>query len=148
MFLRGGLLLLVADSPQRTLMYKGKHPNKSTRFPCIYCMVEQAQEEAEGEDGTDPGGALGDPLYDIESNARTRGGVLAGRRRLWDMKDQASAQAKMSTELGVVAPASSDERWLLYDVMDIVPGRTMPVEILHADALVSALSDIDQQVVP
>lgn len=131
-FFRGGLLLLVADSPQRATMCKSKHPNNSSKFPCVYCMVEQKQ----GSD--DEGGPLGDPQFDIEAHARTRGQMLEGREKLSALAPNPNAQAKLSKDLGIVAPLPNED-WLLYDVMDCIPARMTPVEILHADSLASVV---------
>lgn len=128
MFLRGGLLLLVADSPQRALMCFVKHPNFFSRFPCVYCKVEQ--------DCTKPeGGDLGDQLYDIVGNRRRRGLMMAGRNQLESLASNPAQQETLSTELGIVE-ADPDDVWHLFDVMDIVPSAVTPVESLHADALV------------
>ncbi|CAN0272996.1 unnamed protein product [Ectocarpus sp. 6 AP-2014] len=125
-FLRGGLLLLVADSPPRALMCYCKHPNSFSRFPCIYCMVEQTQDNE--------GGDLGDQLYDIVANRRTRGLMLEGRSQLEALASNPVQQGQLSSTLGVVAPQEGDV-WLLFEACDIVPSRVTPVESFHADAL-------------
>lgn len=128
-FVRGGLLLLVADSPQRAQVLFCKHPNGSTRHPCPYCTVEQSE--------LDEGGELGDPQYDIDVNRRTRRQMDEGRRELEALASDPAAQTKRSMELGVVPPDSNAMPRPLFDWMDIDPLRHVPVERLHADALVS-----------
>ncbi|CAN0204362.1 unnamed protein product, partial [Scytosiphon promiscuus] len=126
-FLRGGLLLLVADSPQRALMCFVKHPNIFSRFPCVYCMVEHNTKEAEG-------GDLGNQLFDVVAHRRTRGLMMEGRKRLESLAFNPKQQETVSTELGIVEPKPGDV-WHLFDVMDIVPSAATPAESLHADAL-------------
>lgn len=128
-FLRGGLLLLVADSPQRAQVLFCKHPNRSTKHPCPYCTVEQSELE--------DGGELGDPQFDIDANRRTRGHMDDGRQELEDLAPNPAAQAKRSMELGLVSPDSNGMQRPLFDLMDIDALRHVPVERLHADALVS-----------
>lgn len=127
-FFRGGLLLLVADSPQRALMCYCKHPNSSSKFPCIYCMVMQTPDN--------DGGPLGDSEFDIVANKRTRGLIREGREKLSALSGSAVAQAELSKDLGIVAPLSSDDKMVLDDSMDCDPLRMTPCEILHADSLV------------
>ncbi|CAB1115463.1 unnamed protein product [Ectocarpus sp. CCAP 1310/34] len=110
-FLRGGLLVLVADSPQRALMCYCKHPNSFSRR-----------------------GPVGDQLYDIVTNRRTRGLMLEERSKLEALASNPVRQGHLSSALGVVAPQEGDV-WPLFEAMDIVPSRVTPVESLHADAL-------------
>ena len=130
MFVRGGISLVVADSPQRALMLYCKHPNRSTLHPCPYCHVDQPHEDPEG-------GSLGDSTYDIKKNARTRGQILEARRELGAMSGK--AQSDRSMVLGVLAPDEAHPVWPLYDLVKIDPLKACPVESLHADALVSAV---------
>lgn len=129
MFLRGGILIGIGDSPQRSALVHCKHPNNSTMHPCPYCMVEQSQE--------DNGGELGDAYYDIDQHRRTNGTMNSGRRELEDMGGSAAAKNERSMELGIVPPGPNDAVWGFYDRLDCEPLRTWPVESLHADALVS-----------
>ncbi|CAN0301776.1 unnamed protein product [Ectocarpus sp. 6 AP-2014] len=125
-FVRGGVLLIVADSPQRALILYCKHPNASTLHPCPYCLVGQF-----GDDG----GELGSPKYDIESNRRTRGQILRGRRTLAELAPTPAAQATASKELGVAVPVPEQPIWPLHDIVKIDALKATPVESLHADAL-------------
>lgn len=128
-FLRGGLLIVIADSPQRALMLHCKHPNHSTKHPCPYCMVEQTTENE--------GGELGDHTYDIVLNRRSNGTQGNGRRELEGMVGNPGAQNERGKELGIIPPGTNDTVWGLYDRLACEPLRTVPVESLHADALVS-----------
>lgn len=129
-FVRGGMLLIVADSPERALLLYCKHPNASTLHPCPYCLVDQV--------GTD-GGNLGDRLYDILANRRTRGQILRARRELAGLASRPTAQAEKSKELGVVAPDKNQPVWPLHDIPRIDALKACPVESLHACALVRLL---------
>lgn len=104
-----------------------KHPNSFSMFPCIFCMVEQTQDNE--------GGDLGDQLYDIVANRRARGLIPEGRSKLEALASDPVQQGQLSSALGVVAPREGDV-WLLFEALDIVPTRVTPVESLHADALV------------
>ncbi|CAM9711111.1 unnamed protein product [Laminaria digitata] len=126
-FLRGGILIGICDSPQRAVMLHCKHPNNSTRHPCPYCMVEQSQENE--------GGELGDHLYDIHRNRRSNGTMDDGRCELKGMEGNAGAKNERSMELDIIPPGPNATVWGLYDRLECEPSRTWPVESLHADAL-------------
>lgn len=132
-FVRGGISLIVADSPKRALMLYCKHPNRKTLHPCPYCLVDQPYDDPEG-------GSLRDANYDIIATRRTRGQVLEGRRELEGIAS-AKAQSDRSMELGVVAPDVAHPVMPLYDLVKIDPLKTCTVESLHVDALVSVLSN-------
>jgi len=126
-FVRGGILLIVADSPERALLLYCKHPNSSSLHPCPYCLVDQL-----GPDG----GNLGERLFDIVGKRRMRGQILRGRRELSGLTDQKSAQVARSKALGVVAPDAEQPVWPLHDILRIDALKACPPESLHADALV------------
>lgn len=127
-FVRGGILLIVADSPERALLLYCKHPNSSSLHPCPYCLVDQV-----GPDG----GNLGERLFDILGRRRTRGQILRGRRELAGLASRKGAQVARSTELGVVAPVPEQAIWPAHDILRIDALKACPPESLHACALVS-----------
>lgn len=148
-FVRGSLLLLVADSPHRAQVLFCKAPNGSTRHPCPYCSVEQSAVVVGAAAGVAPdeddepdeveGGELGDPQYDIFANRRTKEHLEEGRLELQALAAQPTTQNRRSMELGMVAPGAPDEQRPLFDMLDLDPLRHVPVEILHADALVRTI---------
>lgn len=130
-FLRGSLLMLVADSPRRALVLCEKHPTSFSLHPCPYCMVSQTDDQVDG-------GGLGDPQFDrsISENRRTLGQIKDGWRRLHDLQDEPAAQRDLSRDLGLVIDDAKRGR-PLYDKLSLNPIMHVPVERLHADALVS-----------
>ena len=133
-FVRGGLLLVVADSPQRALMLYCKHPNSSSLHPCPYCNLIQT--------GTD-GGDLGDADYNTTNSKRTIGQIMRARRELRGIASTPSAQTTRSMHLGVVAPDPNQTVWPLHDLIRSDALKACPVESLHADALVSYSLEVE-----
>ena len=132
-FARGELLLLVADSPQRAVYLYCKHPNRSSKRPCTYCKVTQTR--------ADDGGQLGNPKYDITKNRRTREQLDVGRRKLSALSHGSHEAKALSIKLGIVEGRADGMLGPLFDLMDLdQPQRHVPVESLHADALVISAS--------
>lgn len=133
-FFRGGPLTWVSDSPQRAKLLYCKHPNNSTKLPCPYCKAGQ-------DDDLPTCGDLGNAKYDVEVNKRTWGEAQDGWRELQAMgPNPNNERTKRSAELGMVAPTRVSDGVLgrpLWDKVSINPARHVPVESLHADALVS-----------
>ena len=126
-FVRGGLQLLVSDSPQRALILHSKAPNNSTLKPCPDCWVTQT-----GEDGGD----LGNPFCGAHLKRRLRAQVEDCFKELHQLPSGSSAAVKMSTKLGVNAP-DSDLPSPMYEVMTVgEPARTATADILHVDGQV------------
>lgn len=82
----------------------------------------------------DESSSLGDPQYDIDAHRRTLGEMKDGWKELERTEGNAASQ-KLSTELGLVADSAGRGR-PLYDKLAINPILHVPVERLHADALV------------
>ena len=123
---------MVGDAPQRAALLYIKHANNKTLHPCTLCNVTQSQEE------TEVGGDLGKRHYDILGNRRTRGQILAGRRRIRDKGIGTSAAAVLSRELGLIQPADPQEPSALYDLVSLhQPMETCGPELLHLNHIVS-----------
>ena len=121
----------VSDSPQRAKILGCKHPNNYTKLPCPYCKAKQV-------DGHPTFGDLGNSKYNIERNRRTYGEAREGWKELGDLEANSTEQKQRATELGMLAPTSiTGGGRPLFDKMQIDPARHVPVESLHADALVS-----------
>lgn len=135
-FVRGGPLLWVSDSPQRAKVLGCKHPNNSTKHPCPYCKAKQV-------DNHPTFGDLGNSKYNVQSNARSYGESQEGWKELQCLELNLNEQTKRSQELGMVAPTSisgGDLGRPLFEKMRIDARRHVPVESLHADALVRRLN--------
>ncbi|CAB1117082.1 unnamed protein product [Ectocarpus sp. CCAP 1310/34] len=130
-FLRGGPLTWVSDSPQRAKPLYCKHPNNSTKLPCPYCKAEQ-------DERLPTCGDLGNARYDVEANRRTWGEAQDGWRELQGLDLAPNEQTKRSAELEIVAPTGVSGGVLgrpLWDKAFVNPARHVPVESLHAYAL-------------
>lgn len=122
----------MSDSPQRAKILGCKHANNSTKLPCPYCKAKQV-------DGHPTFGDLGNRKYNVKRNARTYGEAQEGWQELRDLESNLNEQTKRSQELGMVAPTSISSGILgrpLFEKMQIDARRHVPVESLHADALV------------
>ncbi|CAB1102335.1 unnamed protein product [Ectocarpus sp. CCAP 1310/34] len=107
-FLRGGPLTWVSDSPQRAKLLYCKHPNNSTKLPCPYCKFDQ-------DERLPTCGDLGNARHDVEANRRTWGEAQDGWRELQALDLAPNEQTKRSAELGIwrlreLAAVSSDAR--------------------------------------
>lgn len=127
----------VSDSPQRAKILYCKHPNNYTKLPCPYCKAKQISSHPTG-------GDLGDPNYNVERNARTYGEAQEGWEELRRLGSNPNEQKKRSMQLGMAAPTSISGGPLgrpLFYKMQIDPRRQVPVESLHADALLRRFPD-------
>lgn len=131
-FVRGGLLLLVSDSPQRALILHSKAGNNSTLKPCPDCWVTQT-----GPDG----GELGNPFSEARLSRRKRSDVEGLFEELGRLPPGSSEAVRKSTELGV-NPLNRDMASPMFEVMTIgEPSRAATADILHVDGQVR--NDID-----
>lgn len=131
-FVRGGILLVTADSPQRAVLLCAKCPNASTRRPCSQCLLKQS------EDVDDEENELGDRNFDTDGFCRTRAHTDAAQQ---DMRDAPTktASAAISVDTGVNLPSHEDSTRPLFDTCKLARVfRQVPPEAMHADALVSS----------
>ncbi|CAM9129611.1 unnamed protein product [Sphacelaria rigidula] len=123
---RGGLFVIIADSPQRAVLTNAKHLNGSTLYPCPYCRVKQTGEHD---------CPLGRHVIDITSTNRCRQEYEEAFARLEKLPPGSTARVDLSKELGVVPRREG----LPHPMYDLVRGgeilRRIPPEALHADAL-------------
>lgn len=130
----------VSDSPQRAKVLYCKHPNNSTRLPCPYCKAVQDEDLPKC-------GDLGNSKYDVGANRRTWGEAEEGWRELGALASVPMEQNERSKQLGMAAPTSISGGALgrpLWDKLSIDPRRHVPVEGLHADALVTCPYRVQQ----
>jgi len=87
-FMRGGLQLLMSDSPRCALILHSKAPNNSTLKPCPDCWVTQT-----GEGGSE----LGNPFREARLHRRLRTQFEDCFEKLHQLPSGSSAAATTST---------------------------------------------------
>ncbi|CAN0305186.1 unnamed protein product [Ascophyllum nodosum] len=126
-FLRGGLLMLVSDSPQRAQLLYCKAPNKSTKFPCPTCLVSQTEPD---------GGELCDPNFPIYNKMRSRKYQDRVQKELAKLQRGSTVAKKLSTKTGVNAKNPETPWSPLTDLITTgESARVAVAEILHLDPL-------------
>ena len=126
-FLRTGVVAINADSPAQRTLCNCKRSNSGTWKPCNVCCVTQ------------PG--LGNGQFDFASKPRTMDGIDYSLE-LVRREGTASKRKEVSRREGVVG---AFDRNPVRDHLHLNPIKSVGVDILHQDALVSDLRGWPQE---
>lgn len=126
-FLRAGVVAINADSPVQRTLCNCKRSGSGTFKPCNVCNVTQDE--------------LGDGQYDIAGNARTMDGI---DHSLSLVRKEATKtkQGIVSTREGVVGAFVRNP---VREHLHLNPVKSIGVDIMHQDSLVSSVSCWPQQ---